>query len=112
MNQSDLSKKKCVPCEGGIDPFDKEKIAYYLPIVPEWKVIEDKRIDKEFIFKDFKEALDFVNKVGKIAEAEGHHPNIYLHNWNKVKIELFTHAIEGLSENDFILAVKIDLLQK
>jgi 4a-hydroxytetrahydrobiopterin dehydratase len=107
----ELKSKKCVPCEGGIDPFDQEKINIYLPVVQGWEVSGDlKEISKEYKFKDFQESIDFINKVAEVAESEGHHPDIFLHNWNKVKLTLSTHAINGLSENDFILAVKIDLL--
>jgi 4a-hydroxytetrahydrobiopterin dehydratase len=104
----DLSAKKCKPCEGGVDPFTRERIDKYLSLVKEWQVNDDKKsISKLFKFKDFKEALAFVNQVGEIAEAEGHHPDIEL-GWGRVKISLTTHAIKGLSENDFILAYKID----
>ena len=76
-----------------------------------WMLIEDKELEKNYVFKDFKDALNFVNEVGKIAEAEGHHPDINLHDYKKVTIRLSTHAISGLSENDFILASKIDGLK-
>lgn len=76
--------------------------------VENWILIDDKKIEKTFSFKNFKEALEFVNKVGEVAESEGHHPNIYIFSFNKVKIDLYTHNIDGLSENDFILASKID----
>jgi len=107
----DLKHKKCTPCEGGIKPFNREKINYYLNAAPDWEVIEDKIIKKEFSFKNFAEAVEFVNKVANLAEEEGHHPDISLHNWNKVTLILTTHAINGLSSNDFIMAVKIDLIQ-
>lgn len=107
-----ISQKHCVPCEGGVDPFDREKINAYIPLLPTWNVInDDKAIQKEFVFKNFKEALAFVNKVGAIAEEEGHHPDINLHDWKKVTFTLSTHAIGGLSENDFILAAKIETIQ-
>ncbi len=106
----DLHNKKCVPCEGGTKPFDKNEIDKYLSIVKDWNVEENKKIAKHFKFKNFKEALSFVNQVGDVAESENHHPNIYLYGWNKVRITLITHAIEGLSINDFILASKIDRL--
>ena len=106
----DFTKQRCVPCEGGEKPFDKNETDKYLSMVKEWSVEEGKKIKKEFKFKDFKEALNFVNKVGDIAESENHHPNIYLYGWNKVRITLTTHAIKGLSINDFILASKIDKL--
>lgn len=103
-----LIDKKCVPCEGGVAPFDKEKVAFYMEMLGgSWTNVDDKLIQKSFSFKDFKEALAFVNKVGELAESEGHHPDIHIH-YNKVVIELFTHAIDGLSENDFIVAAKID----
>lgn len=103
-------KKKCIPCEGGVDPIKGEKLQYYLPAVPEWTLIDEEAIERDFIFKDFKEAMQFVNKVADLAESEGNHPDIYLHNWKKVKLTLTTHAIHGLFENDFIMAVKINTI--
>lgn len=105
---SDLSQKKCGPCEGGTKPLTKVEFAPYLEEVKDWEVIDNLKIRKKFKFKNFKEALTFVNKVGELAENEGHHPDINLHSWNKVTITLSTHAIGGLSINDFILAAKID----
>ncbi len=108
----ELKKKSCTPCDGGIVPLVREEFAPYLDQVKFWTVIEDDtKLMREFTFKDFKAALDFVNAAGEIAEDEGHHPNIYLHGWNKVKVTLYTHAIKGLSENDFILAAKIDAIE-
>jgi 4a-hydroxytetrahydrobiopterin dehydratase len=108
----ELKKKKCVPCEGGLDPLAREEFTKYLDQVKEWAVIDnDKKLEREFTFKDFKQALNFVNSAGEIAENEGHHPNIYIHSWNKVKMTVYTHAIDGLSENDFILAAKIDAIE-
>ncbi|MBI2581831.1 4a-hydroxytetrahydrobiopterin dehydratase [Candidatus Woesearchaeota archaeon] len=104
-----LEQKTCKPCEGGVKPLSGKTLELYLQEIKVWKVI-DNHIEKEFKFKDFKTALDFVNKVGQLAEKEGHHPDIYL-SWGKVKITLWTHAIDGLSENDFILAKKIDLIK-
>ena len=104
-----LAAKKCVPCEGGTPAFTPEQVQEYLPHVKNWEVLENKKIRKEFIFKDFKEAMAFVNKVADIAEAEGHHPDIHIF-YNRVTLELWTHAVMGLSENDFILAAKIDQL--
>jgi 4a-hydroxytetrahydrobiopterin dehydratase len=101
MNSDSLASRRCIPCEGDIKPYTKE-----------WTVIEDKKLERIFEFKNFKEALLFVNKVGAIAETEGHHPDIYLHNWNKVTIMLWTHAISGLFLNDFILAAKIDKINE
>jgi 4a-hydroxytetrahydrobiopterin dehydratase len=106
----DLISKKCVPCEGGVPSFTKEEAEKYLPEVSGWTLSEDaKKIFREFKFKDFKEAMRFVNAVADLAESEGHHPDIYIF-WNRVKLELSTHAIAGLSENDFILAAKINTL--
>ncbi len=103
-----LSSKKCTPCQGGIPPFNLEQInEYKKKIDKDWKVINNHHLEKEFKFKDFKTALDFTNKIGKLAEKEGHHPDIYL-AWGKVKVITYTHKINGLHVNDFILAAKID----
>ena len=104
----DLKSKKCVPCEGGTKPLGQDKINMYLPVLKnQWVVIDGKKIKHEFSFDDFNEAMSFVNKVAQVAETEGHHPDIHIF-YNKVIIELWTHAIGGLSENDFILAAKIE----
>lgn len=104
---SDLTKKVCVACEGGIPPLTLEQVREYLPQVVDWHVINDnQKISRVFTFADFRQALDWVNKVGELAEREGHHPDIVI-NYNRVTLELWTHAIGGLSENDFILAAKI-----
>ena len=108
---SDLLKKKCVPCEGGVIPFDISEIHKYQKKVDGWGIIQnDKKVyllEKKFEFKNFLESQKFVNEVGKISEEEGHHPDI-IFGWGYAKINITTHAIEGLSENDFILAAKID----
>ncbi len=108
---NDLLKKKCEPCEGGVTPFDISEIHRYQKKVDGWSVNKnDKNIfflEKEFKFKNFLDSQDFVNNVGKISEKEGHHPDI-IFGWGYAKINITTHAIEGLSENDFILAAKID----
>ena len=105
----DIKQKKCVPCEGGVKPLVPDEYGAFLEReLKGWIVADEKVLEKEYKFKDFKEALKFVNRLGEIAESEGHHPDIYLHDWNKVKVALTTHAIGGLSENDFILASKID----
>ena len=107
----DLSKKKCVACEGNIPPFDKKEIHKYLKKVDGWEVKtndeESYYLIKDFKFKNFEESQKFVNKVGKIAEEENHHPDI-LFGWGYSKVKIFTHAIKGLAESDFILAAKID----
>ena len=108
---SDLANKKCIPCEGGIPPFDTTEIHKYLKKVDGWNVKNDEDksfyLSKEFKFKDFIESQSFVNKVGNISEKEGHHPDI-LFGWGYCKIKIFTHSIKGLAESDFILAAKID----
>ena len=106
-----LTSKKCIPCEGGTPPMEKGKIEEYLQEVAGWELKESKVIFKIFGFKSFKEAIDFVNQVATIAEQEQHHPNIYIH-YRKVTLELTTHAIHGLSENDFIMASKIDAMHE
>ena len=108
---SDLSKKKCVACDGNIPAFDKSEIHKYLKKVDGWDVEKDKDqnffLTKDFKFKNFKDSQDFINKVGDISEQENHHPDI-LFGWGYCKIKIFTHAIKGLAESDFILAAKID----
>ena len=109
----DLTKQKCVPCEGGVLPLTKSQIQQYLQQTHGWEFLDGKtqKVKRKFTFKDFKEALDFINKVGELAESENHHPNIFLHNYKKVDITLSTHAIGGLSSNDFIMAAKINNLE-
>lgn len=102
----ELTKKRCVPCEGGMKPLDKKQSDELLKQLPSWE-IRDGKVTREFKFKNFVKAMEFVNKAAEIAENEGHHPDISIH-YNKVKIELWTHAINGLSENDFIVAAKIE----
>jgi len=106
---ADLTKKKCKPCEGGTPPLTPQEAGRYLSGVPGWQMEEDKKIKKEFRFKDFSGSMDFVNRVAKVAEEEGHHPAIFI-TYNKVRITLTTHALGGLSENDFIMAAKLDQL--
>ena len=99
-----------MPCEGGTKPLEEQEVTTYLTLLKTpWHVEDGKKIEKKYKFKDFKEAMMFVNKVADIAESEGHHPEIEI-SYNKVEIELTTHAIGGLSTNDFILASKIELL--
>ncbi len=107
----ELLKKKCVPCEGGIIPFDISEIHKYQKKIDGWDIIKNNKnvylLEKNFKFKNFKESQNFVNLVGEISEEENHHPDISF-GWGYAKINVTTHAIEGLSENDFILAAKID----
>ena len=108
---TDLSKKKCIPCKGGIPGFDITEIHKYLKMIDGWEVKADESkiyyLIKEFKFKDFQESQNFVNKVGNIAEKEGHHTDIWF-GWGYAKIKIFTHEIKGLHESDFILAAKIN----
>jgi 4a-hydroxytetrahydrobiopterin dehydratase len=109
--QMNLTNKKCIPCEVGGLPIDGKQIVSYMKDLPQWKVSADqKKIMRSFKFADFKESLAFVNKVGALAEREGHHPDVSIH-YNEVSIELLTHAVGGLSENDFIVAAKINLVK-
>ena len=106
-----LFDKKCKPCEGGVIPFDISEIHKYQKQVDGWKIIKNEKniyfLEKKFTFKNFLESQKFVNNIGKISEEEDHHPDISF-GWGYAKINITTHAIEGLSENDFILAAKID----
>lgn len=106
---NDLTAKRCVACEGGMPALTPEEVTAYLShLQTPWETEDDsKKIKKIFIFKDFKESLAFVNKVGALAEEEGHHPDLHLF-YGRVIVELSTHAVKGLSENDFILAAKIE----
>lgn len=107
---NNLTKKKCIPCEGYESPMIEVEIKDYLKeLKNHWTVIDNKKISYTFKFKTFKEALRFVNQVAKLAESEDHHPNIHI-LYNKVRIVCTTHKIGGLSENDFILAAKIEKL--
>ncbi len=107
-SQLDLAAKKCKPCEGGTPPMREEEAKDMLKKIEGWQLKENK-IRKVYRFKDFKGSMKFVNKVADLAEEEGHHPNMSI-SWNKVTLTLTTHAIAGLSENDFILAAKIDII--
>ena len=108
---SDLLDKKCIPCEGGVIAFDISEIHKYQKKVDGWNIIKKNNniyfLEKNFQFKNFLQSQNFINKVGKISESEYHHPDI-LFGWGYAKVSITTHAIEGLSENDFILAAKID----
>ena len=106
----DLAEKECVPCKGGVAPLKGDalkKLAAELG--NNWKVVNEHHLEKEFKFKDFKEALAFTNRVGELAEEQNHHPDIYL-AWGKVRITIWTHKIDGLTESDFVIAAKIQRL--
>ena len=112
-DRKQLASLKCVPCRGGVPPLTDSRISEMLPAVPGWARIKQDGIDKiqkSFKFKDFKTAVTFVNRVADIAEEQGHHPDILI-EWNKVTLTLWTHAIKGLFDNDFIMAAKIDELK-
>jgi 4a-hydroxytetrahydrobiopterin dehydratase len=102
-----LAGKHCVPCRGGVPPVQGEELEQLKSQVPGWQVINGHHLTKTYSFPDFRTALDFVNKAGAIAEAEGHHPDLLL-SWGKVEVTTWTHKIDGLTESDFILAAKID----
>jgi 4a-hydroxytetrahydrobiopterin dehydratase len=106
---SDLAQRSCVPCRGGVPPLTEEQIRPLQKQVQQWNVVNNHHIEREFAFPDFKSALAFVNRVGDIAEEQGHHPDIAL-AWGKVGVSIWTHKINGLTESDFILAAKIDRL--
>lgn len=107
---NDLAEKTCVPCRGGVPPLKGDELQQLHSKVPGWQVANEHHLHREFRFPDFKQALEFVNQVGAIAEEQGHHPDILL-SWGKVEITIWTHKIDGLTESDFILAAKIDRLK-
>ncbi len=105
----DLASKQCVPCRGGVPPLSSDETAELLRQIEGWTIDSEHHLSKSCKFPDFAEALAFVNAVGAIAEEQGHHPDLYL-SWGQVRIELWTHKINGLTESDFILAAKIDAI--
>ncbi len=106
----DLLNKKCQACEGGVPPLNKNEVESYMEEVPGWTLSEDaKKISRNFVFRNFLVAMNFVEAVADIAEMEGHHPDIHI-SYNKVTLDLYTHSIKGLSENDFIVAAKVNQL--
>lgn len=105
---SELAKKSCIPCRGGVPPLKGKELTTLLDTLGnQWQVIDEHHLEKEFTFKNFRAALNFTNQIGEVAEVEGHHPDIYL-GWGKVKITMWTHKINGLTESDFIYAAKAD----
>lgn len=105
---SELASRKCVPCRGGVPPLKAAALqALSSQLGGGWQVVKEHHLEKEYAFKDFKEALAFTNAVGEIAEREDHHPDIFL-AWGKVKLTIWTHKIDGLTESDFVLAAKAD----
>lgn len=111
QSASELRTKKCLPCEGGVDPMTLEEAQQQLKQLDGWELTQNnQRIRKEWVVKNFMAGMEFFHKVAELAEAEGHHPDLHLEGYRNVAIEIWTHAIGGLSENDFILAAKIDEL--
>jgi 4a-hydroxytetrahydrobiopterin dehydratase len=105
-----LAEKHCVPCRGGVPPLQGEELEKLEAQIMNWQVVDQHHLWKSFTFPDFRSALEFVNRVGQAAEAEGHHPDLML-AWGKVDVKIWTHKIDGLTESDFILAAKIDRLR-
>lgn len=107
---SDLAQKSCVPCQGGVPPLKgKELQLIYKQLAEGWKLVGEHHLEREFTFENFRDALAFTNRVGEMAEEQGHHPDIYL-AWGKVKITVWTHKIDGLAESDFVFAAKSESL--
>ena len=104
-----LADKTCTPCKGDVPPLAGTALQDLHHQVPAWTVVEEHHLHREFGFKNFREALDFVNRVGELAEEQGHHPDINF-GWGRAEVEIFTHKIDGLTESDFIFAAKVDRL--
>ena len=105
---SELAQENCIPCRGGVPPLKVEELdALQAKLGNGWQIINEHHLEKEYIFADFRQALDFTVKVGEVAENQGHHPDIFL-AWGKVKLTIWTHKIDGLTESDFIFAAKAD----
>ncbi len=108
--ENELAKLECVPCRGGTPPVQGDELKELeRKLGGHWRTVDQHHLEKEFPFKDFREALAFTNQVGDLAEAQGHHPDLYL-AWGRVKLTIWTHKIDGLTESDFILAAKVDEL--
>jgi 4a-hydroxytetrahydrobiopterin dehydratase len=105
----DLASQTCVPCRGGVPPIKGAELQQLLQQVPQWKAVNEHHLTRAYSFPDFQQALAFVNRVGEVAEQQGHHPDILL-TWGKAEITLWTHKIDGLTQSDFIMAAKIDRL--
>jgi 4a-hydroxytetrahydrobiopterin dehydratase len=104
-----LAERNCVPCRGGVPALQGKALAALARELPEWQVVDEHHLRRGFKFRDFRTALDFVNRVGELAEQQGHHPDLFL-AWGRVDVTTWTHKINGLTESDFILAAKIDRL--
>lgn len=105
---TDLASRECVPCKGGVPPLAGEALRdLEARLGNGWRVVDDHHLEKEYRFSDFRQALDFTNRIGELAEDQGHHPDIHL-AWGKVRVEVWTHTIDGLTESDFVWAAKAD----
>ena len=105
----ELAERECVPCRGGVPPLKGDEIETFLRQLTDWQAVDEHHLRKEYRFKDFRESLEFVNRIGELAEAQGHHPDICF-GWGKAEVTIWTHKINGLTESDFVLAAKIDKL--
>ena len=108
---TDLASLQCVPCKGGVPPLGSDEIKKLIGQLDGWEAVADHHLRKLYEFKDFREALSFVNRVGRVAEEQGHHPDISF-GWGRAEITIWTHKIDGLTESDFILAAKIDRVDR
>ena len=107
---NELAQRECVPCKGGIPPLQGDTLrAFHKKLGGEWRLVREHHLEKEFRFRDFRQALDFTNRVGELAEAQNHHPEITL-GWGRVVVAIWTHKIDGLTESDFVFAAKTDQL--
>jgi 4a-hydroxytetrahydrobiopterin dehydratase len=109
VSMSDLAERQCIPCRGGVPALEGEDLRTLATQVSDWQVMDEHHLQKSYRFSDFRATLDFVNRIGELAEAQGHHPDICF-GWGKAEISIWTHKINGLTESDFILAAKIDKL--
>ncbi len=106
---SELAERQCVPCRGGVPPLSGDELKNYSQQLPTWEVVNQHHLTRNYKFKNFRDTLDFVNRIGELAEEQGHHPDICF-GWGKAEISIWTHKIDGLTESDFVLAAKIDKL--
>ena len=107
---TELATKKCTPCQGGVPPLDAARKAELLEELNAWKLVDDHHLSKSYSFSNYAKALNWVNKISEIAESENHHPDVYL-SWGLVRIDIWTHKIDNITESDFILAAKLDHLE-
>jgi len=112
MDANELAAKECIPCQGGVPPLKGKALrSLHEAVNNGWQVVRKHHLEKEFKFANFREALEFTNRVGELAERQNHHPDIYL-AWGRVKISIWTHKIDGLTDSDFFFAAKTDLLPR